>query len=384
VLERIHRFGPLPYADVVELALYDPEHGFYSTAGAAGRAGRGGDFLTSPEVGPLFGAVLARALDAWWRELGEPDPFVVVEAGSGVGTLARAVLDAAPACTLALRYVLVERSEALRAQHPGVVPLEPPGWVLGPATSDDEDDGTRHELGTGPMCASLTDLPAQRVTGVVLANELLDNLPFTPMRRREHGWEEIRVGERDGELVNWPIPADEELTRQARRFAPDAPVGGWIPLQHTAQQWVASALSIIERGRLVVVDYADATAGMATRQPWDWVRTYRDHMRGEDPLTDLGLQDVTCEVAVDQLDAVRPLSANRSQADFLRAHGIDDLVASARAQWEAAAAAPTIEALAARSRVSEAAALTDPAGLGAFRVLEWATPPPILVTPTPT
>jgi SAM-dependent MidA family methyltransferase len=183
------------------------------------------------------------------------------------------------------------------------------------------------------------------------------------------------VGERDGVLINWPVPADEELTRQAQRFAPEAPIGAWVPWQHRAQQWVASALSIIERGRLVVVDYADATANMATRAPWEWVRTYRGHMRGDDPLTDLGLQDVTCEVAVDQLDAVRPITADRSQADFLRAHGIDELVTAARSQWEAAAAAPTVDALKARSRVSEAAALTDPTGLGAFRVLEWATPP---------
>ena len=59
---------------------------------AAAAAGRRGDFLTAPEVGPLYGAVLARAIDAWWIELGRPDPFVVVEAGAGPGTLARSVL----------------------------------------------------------------------------------------------------------------------------------------------------------------------------------------------------------------------------------------------------------------------------------------------------
>src|SRR4051794_24804671 len=111
VAERARRFGPLPFDEVVELALYDPEHGFYSSGG---EAGRGGHFLTSPEVGPLFGAALAMALDAWWRHLGEPDPYVVVEAGAGTGTLAKGVLEAAPACSAALRYVLVERSERLR------------------------------------------------------------------------------------------------------------------------------------------------------------------------------------------------------------------------------------------------------------------------------
>ena len=68
VAERARRLGPLPFDEVVDLALYHPEFGFYSRGGGAGR---GQDFLTSPEVGPLFGAVLANALDAWWRELGD-------------------------------------------------------------------------------------------------------------------------------------------------------------------------------------------------------------------------------------------------------------------------------------------------------------------------
>jgi SAM-dependent MidA family methyltransferase len=91
----------------MEAALYDDGDGFYQTGG---RAGRGGDFVTSPEIGPLFAAVTAGALDRWWDQMGRPDPFVVVEAAAGGGTLARDILAAGPACSPALRYVLVERS----------------------------------------------------------------------------------------------------------------------------------------------------------------------------------------------------------------------------------------------------------------------------------
>ncbi|HQV56377.1 MAG TPA: hypothetical protein PKV27_00085, partial [Ilumatobacteraceae bacterium] len=77
--------GPIPFDEFMSLALYGVA-GFYSVGG---RAGRRGDFITSPEVGPLFGAVLARALDAWWADLGSPDDFTVVEVGAGPGTLAR-------------------------------------------------------------------------------------------------------------------------------------------------------------------------------------------------------------------------------------------------------------------------------------------------------
>ena len=107
-------------------------------------------------------------------------------------------------------------------------------------------------------------------------------------------------------------------------------------------------------------------------RPWtEWVRTYRGHGRAGHPLDDLGTADITCEVAIDQLP---PATIDRAQAEFLRAHGLDDLVAAARQEWTERAHIGDLQALKARSRVTEAAALTDPSGLGAFRVLEWEVP----------
>ncbi|MDQ3980679.1 MAG: hypothetical protein M3314_14200, partial [Actinomycetota bacterium] len=167
------------------------------------------------------------------------------------------------------------------------------------------------------------------------------------------------------------VPAGSPANQEAARLAPQAEVGARIPLQEQAAKWVRRALPTLSAGRLVVFDYADSTPSMA-RRPWtEWVRTYRGHGRGGHPLEHLGDQDVTCEVAVDQLAAVRPPRADRSQAEFLRAHGVEELVADARQRWQERAAIGDLESLTARSRVSEAAALTDPAGLGAFRVLEW-------------
>lgn len=317
IAEVIAQRAPLRFDELVELALYHPEFGFYETGGAAGRAG---DFLTSPEVGPLFGAVLARALDTWWSELGEPDPFTVVEAGAGRGALAKAVLAAAPACGPALRYVAVERSSALRAMYP-------------------------HSVDT---------LPHEPFTGVILANELLDNLPFGLLERTAEGWAEVQV---DADLDEALVPVDFDL---------EAPVGARVPVQRAAREWVETARRLADR--VVVIDYADTTGSMA-RRPWtEWVRTYRAHGRGSHPLADLGRQDITCEVAVDQLP---PPAANRSQAEFLRAYGIDQLAAEARQAWQERAHIGDLQALVSRSRVHEAAALTDETGLGAFRVLEW-------------
>ena len=361
VTERIRRTGPIRFDEFLEMALYGEPDGFYTSGGGAGRRR---DFLTSPEVGPLFGAVLARALDRWWDELRRPDPFVVVEAGAGAGTLARSVLDAGPACSGALHYVLVERSPVLRALHESRLPLEPARQVLGPVVTADPDEGPEVVTGSGPVVSSLAALPSAVFTGVVLANELLDNLPFRLFERTPTGWDEVRVGV-DGELLVGAAAADVDT---CTRLAPEAPVGGRIPLQHEASTWVRDARRLLDRGRLVVLDYADTTPSLAAR-PWrEWVRTYRAHGAGGHPLEAPGTQDVTCEVAVDQLPGSPSV---RSQAAFLADHGLEDLADDARRAWEARAHVGDLEAVAARSRVGEAKALTDPAGLGAFSVLEW-------------
>ena len=79
----------MPYSVFVGAALDE-----FFRHGGAGRAGS--DFVTSPEVGPLFGALVARALDRWFVELGSPDPFIVVEGGAGHGRLAGDVLPRRP------------------------------------------------------------------------------------------------------------------------------------------------------------------------------------------------------------------------------------------------------------------------------------------------
>src|SRR5205823_2663918 len=107
-------------------------------------------------------------------------------------------------------------------------------------------------------------------------------------------------------------------------------------------------------------------------QPWrQWLRTYRGHERGEHPLRHPGTQDITCEVALDQLAGVAEPDAVRTQAQFLALHGIDALVAEGRDGWSERAHVGDLEAVRARSRVREAEALTDPAGLGRFSVVEW-------------
>jgi SAM-dependent MidA family methyltransferase len=328
----------LRFDDFVDAALYGPD-GFYT---AGGRAGRRGDFLTSPEVGPLFGAVLARAIDAWWADQGHPEPFTVVDAGAGPGTLARAVLSARPAVheSGALDYVCVEVSAAQRALHPASV-------------------------------RSLAALPDGPVTGVIVANELLDNLPFRLMVN-DGGWREAFARRDDDRWVE--VLTGSAPPSAAELLPANVPHGARAPVQERAGAWVAEALDRLAAGsRLVVVDYMTARTAALALRPWrEWLRTYRGHERGGHYLSDVGQQDITCEVAIDQLVArAGEPDAARSQAQFLQRWGIESLVAEGRELWAAQASQPGLEAMRARSRVREAEALLDPHGLGGFTVLEW-------------
>ena len=116
-------------------------------------------------------------------------------------------------------------------------------------------------------------------------------------------------------------------------------------------------------------DYAADTATLIERDG-EWLRAYRDHARLTDWLSEPGTCDITIDLPIEQLRGVDGATVT-SQADFLRAHGIDDLVAEGQRLWEASAHIGDLAALRARSRATEASALLDPAGMGGFSVFTW-------------
>jgi SAM-dependent MidA family methyltransferase len=278
---------------------------------------------------------VARFLDSEWNRIGRPDPYVVVDAGAGPGGLVRSIVAAQPSCANAMRLVAVDVSVAQRAQHP-------------------DDVESRADLPDGPF------------DGVIIANELLDNLPFR-LAVHDEGWREAYVV---------TLPDGRRVETLSAPFEPvptvlpgSAALGARAPLQDAARRWVDDARRRLRRGTLLVIDYMTPTTAALAARPWrDWLRTYRAHARGEHYLVAPGSQDITSEVAIDQLpapDSVRP------QAQWLHLHGITELVDDGKRYWEAHAANPDLSAMRMRSRVAESEALLDPTGLGAFTVLEY-------------
>ena len=323
--------GAISFEQYMGLALYG-EGGFYQDGG---KAGRRGDFITSPEVGPLFAAVIARYLDDCWNEMGSPSSFDVVEVGAGTGTLARGIFDAQPKCVSALKYVAVEISAAQRALHPDYV-------------------------------KSMADFPDREINGVVLANELLDNLPFK-LFVYDGTWKEafVALGD-DGKFVEVlrhvdNIPEVLPLT---------APLGSRAPIQVAASQWLLNVSQKLSRGRVLVFDYCSESTSEIAVTPWrEWLRTYKDHERGKHYLLDPGSQDITTQVMIDQLrETIRTITFS-TQSIWLENWGISGLVENGLKYWNDRKASPDVKAIKMISRSKEAPILTSESGLGSFGVI---------------
>ena len=281
IVARIRERGPLTVAEYMELALYHPEHGYYSRA--ARRSGRDGDFFTSVDVGPLFGELIAAQLEEMWRVLGAngAGPFDLVEAGAGDGRLARDVLDAAardyPDFYASIRLTLVERSPAARAAQRA---------TLGPHLER--------------LAGVRDDLPPS-IEGVIYANELLDAFPVHVVAMTAEGIREIVVSERDGVLVEAEAGIDDPAIL-GRLFPMDA--GTRVEIGRAAAAWVGDAAAALRRGFLLLFDYGhEPGEGHSRAHPDGTLMAYRAHVA--EPrhwLGDPGEADLTAHV---DLTAVR-------------------------------------------------------------------------------
>jgi len=332
--------GPMYFDRFMEVALYDPEGGFFGSGRL--RSHRSGDFLTSPEISPLFGEALARFVVAEAERVGGLD--VVVDCGAGSGSLLTGALPHLGD----IATVAVEVSPAARQALVATLP------------------GTR-------VVAALDEIGGWP-RGVIIANELLDNLPAAVALRSTDGWLEEAVTVDDGRLRASRVPARLEVAAWAARHASEVPVGSRVEVQLAAGEWLRCALGMLGSGAVVVIDYGDTGGGLADRRAEGTMRTYRAHHLGPDPLLEPGATDITMDVDFSALTAaaesVGATTEYTTQAEFLTVWGLRNRLSELRhAELGAARAGQTMERLQLRSRVTEAETLLHPRGLGDFRVL---------------
>jgi SAM-dependent MidA family methyltransferase len=317
--------GWLSFERFMELALYAPGLGYYS-AGSA-KLGRGGDFVTAPEVSDLFSRCIARQCAEVLAHTGGE----ILELGAGTGRMAAAVLAELEALeALPERYAILEVSADLAERQ--------------------RERLERLPKALGERVVWLERLP-QRFEGVMLANEVCDALPCRRFHCGESGLRELGVAldsRPDARVVPASAPvrfteaeaaADATLTRAFVEISsglPEAlPAGYTSELNLRVAPWIAALAACLGRGVLLLCDY-----GLPRRHYYHRQRTtgtLRCHYKQrahDDPYVNLGVQDITAwvdftRVAEAGLAAGLAVSGFATQAAFLLGCGIEELVEQA-------------------------------------------------------
>jgi SAM-dependent MidA family methyltransferase len=297
--------GWIPFSRFMELALYAPGLGYY-TAGAR-KLGASGDFVTAPELSPLFGQTLARQV----KQVLELGFDTVLELGAGSGALAAVLLEELEAQgALPRQYLILELSPDLRERERDLLSARVP-----------------HLL---ERVAWINQLPSP-LRGIVIANEVLDAMPAHVVRAAPSGIEEAGVAAK-GESFDWTFrPAAGELLAQAKRLS--LPAGATVEIQLVAQGFLRSLGAALEHGVALFADY-----GFPQREYYHPQRTggtlmchYRHHAHA-DPFFLPGLQDITSHIDFSAMahaarEAGLGLAGYTTQAQFLVNCGITEVLA---------------------------------------------------------
>ncbi|MEZ5500622.1 MAG: SAM-dependent methyltransferase [Steroidobacteraceae bacterium] len=299
--------GWLGFADYMRLVLYAPGLGYYS-AGAT-KFGAAGDFVTAPEISPLFALALARHC----AQLPEVRGGTILELGAGTGALADGLL-----CSLRERGHLPNR----------YLILEP---------SADLASRQRERLARLPVELAariewLTRLPAAPFSGALIANEVADALPVERFEiRGDGGVDEIGIGVREGRWRLVPRPARDALAAavaELRGRLPHAlPAGYRSEICLELPPWIASLASMIAAGSVLLIDYGFPAGSYYHPDRSDGtLRCHFRHRAHDDPLLHPGLQDITAWVDFSAVATAAAAAGLRvdgfvTQAAFLAALG---------------------------------------------------------------
>jgi SAM-dependent MidA family methyltransferase len=347
---RIRESGPITFREFMQAALYHPKYGYYTTSG--GSMSRGGDYVTSPEVHPIFGALVAKQICQFWTVMSCPGRFDVVEHGGGSGLLARDILRWAhahePAFARALRYRIVEISLSLR---------EAQGRAL--AAAD-----------LSPDVVEWLDAAPTRVTGCVLSNELIDAFPVHRVVRAGDALREVYVTvDATGRFSDELRPlSDPAIARYFDALGLLPGEGCYAEVNLDAARWISDVAAPIDHGFVLTFDYGYEATGLYA--PWRRDGTllcfYRQSV-SSDPYQRIGKQDMTASVDFTTLRHAGEAAGLATlgmtgQSSFLARLGIGDGVASI-----AQSRPNEMEEYFARRKV--VMELIDPARLGRIKVL---------------
>lgn len=304
---QIRASGPMRFDEFMNLVLYSDPHGYYRNH----VPGADSDYRTSPSLTPWFGRLVAEDLKAAWEGLGSPTEFTVAEVGAGNADLAGSAVEAAEGpFGEVLRWVFVEPIDS-------VAKLQ------------------RSRLGSSGRFSWVGGLDQlDPITGVILAHEVLDNFPFRLFEVHEQGPMEVRVGAVRNHLAEVLVALGPEVAELVAPALEHLDEGDRFELRNL-EGWVADCARVLQRGRLLVVDYGDLEPEIWTRHPAGSTVTYRQGRLGSDPFEDVGDADITAHVNFSALgraaqDAGLELGPLQTQRGWLESLGLGNVVAELR------------------------------------------------------
>jgi SAM-dependent MidA family methyltransferase len=305
--------GWISFADYMNLVLYAPGMGYYSAG--AHKLGVDGDFVTAPEISPLFSRCLANQCA---EVLAELDNALVLELGAGSGVMAAdMLLEFERLQCLPTEYLVLETSADLRARQAELLHERVPHLVS--------------------RVRWLDAMPEQPISGVIVANEVVDALPVERFVINHDGPAELGVVIQAEKLTEEMRPATGALLKSIESLQSETSLltepGYTSELSLRLPAWVASLNDWLQEGVVLLFDY-----GFSRREYYlperssGTLRCYYRHRAHEDPFVWPGLQDITAWVDFSYLaEAAQAVGMEvagyTTQAQFLLAAGLDELVA---------------------------------------------------------
>ncbi len=353
IAEAIRQHGPMPFARFMDLALYHPEHGYYRQPQR--KPGRGGDFITSPELHPFFGNTLARQVAETWDALGQPHHLVVREHGASSGGLAYDILVAlhekAPDVLAAVDYRLIDvNTHRLEEAIAAMV-----------------------EVGFGDRVRAEHPDALGPESGMVIANEVADALPVHRYLVRDDAIREVRVGLDDANGF-FDVEADPDpailaaIQAHFSRHHVTLPDGARFEFSPAAARWMDSVAANLTAGIAIVIDYGyDAPTLYRDHRLQGTVRGYWQHSATDDPYIRVGEQDLTAHVdfsllANTAVESGMTVLGITTQGEYLTRLGLGEWLMELQQQPDV-----VYEEYALAQRATMR--LIDPTGLGRFGVL---------------
>ncbi len=275
IKELIHQKSHITFETFMQMALYEPELGYYSSDRI--KIGKEGDYYTSQHLHPAFGAMLGKQLIEMWKFMGKPSTFYSVEQGAGEGYMCNDILNYLKDKEIydALKYIIVEPHPFMEQKQKNLL---------------------KRFSNKIAWTASLKEL--KNINGCILSNELLDAFPVH-LVEMENELKEIYITLKgDNNFIEIKdIPSSDDLNKYLDEFSISLPYGYRTEINLKIKDWIKEVNEVLAEGFILTIDYGYPSCEYYSEERnRGTLMCYYRHQFTENPYINIGNQDITAHV----------------------------------------------------------------------------------------